>query len=212
MPDTISIWLFILAIGLAATVGGSLAWLFNGVARRPLVLVCAVAVPVLLAVSLIEEPVPAAFAGWSLILIAGLTCLTVIDAQTRTVPDLVAIPMIALGLIHAATLDGFFTSFAIASFGIIGLGMLVGLLMKNRSGWIGGGDVLLFAGALAWLGPAVAPDIMLLTGVGLVILFSGRYLMHIAGLKNDQNPEDFMPLAPALGLAQMAVWLGGPLF
>lgn len=212
MPDTISSWHFVFAVALAAVAGGLVAWRFAGVARRFWVFGCVIAMPVLLTVVLIEAPVPLAFVGWSIILVAGLTCLTVIDAQTRTIPDLVIVPMIVLGLVHATTRDGLFISFAVATLGVIAVGIVVGVVMKDRSGWIGGGDVLLFAGALAWLGPAVAPDILLLTGVGLGVMFSIRYISRLTRRKNNNSPDDFMPLAPTLGLAQLAVWLGGPLF
>lgn len=196
----------------AANSGGMLAWRFSGVSRHPWVFPGAIAAAPVLAYFLIQTPVPMAFAGWSFVLIAGLTCLTVIDAQTRTVPDLVAIPMVILGLIHAATQDGLLISFAVSSLGVVGIGMLVGLVTKNRGVWIGGGDVLLFAGALAWLGPAVAPDVIFLTGLGLLVVYSFRSIMRFAKLAAPYSPDHFMPLAPALGLAQMTIWLGGPLF
>ena len=165
-----------------------------------------------LTVFLVRTPVQPFYAVWSVVLITGLACLAGLDARTRTVPDLVSIPMIGLGLAHAAFQDGLVLVFAGSAACVIALGLLIGRLLAHGPGWMGSGDVLLLAGAVAWLGPAMLPDLLLLVAPLLILQ---RFVQSLSGRRQNSDlglgrPE--LPLAPALGLAQIVIWLGGPIF
>lgn len=166
----------------------------------------------LLVFFLAPGPVGGVVAGWSFVLITGLTALALIDGKTKTVPDLLTIPMILLGLAHAATQPGLFPVFAITSLIVVAAGLVTGWILRGRDSWIGGGDVLLFAGAMAWFGPALAPDILLIVGISYALWYAATLVVHMFDPKRQRSTAKEVPLAPILGLAQLILWTGGPIF
>ncbi|MGJ8583844.1 MAG: prepilin peptidase [Marinosulfonomonas sp.] len=200
--------LFLLAGTLAAICGVSVGRYFEPETKNAWIDICATAVPAALMVLLVDGPVPVSKLIWSMILISGLTALFSIDAKTRLVPDLLTIPMIVLGLCHAALQTQLFQVFAVTSIGVILVAYLVSLVMRNKTSWIGAGDVLLFSGAMAWFGPGLAPDLLVLTGAFILLWFLAAKLLPTT---EPASGDRFLPLAPALGAAQVAIWMGGPL-
>lgn len=165
---------------------------------------------------LLPGPVPLAFAAWTFVMVLGLAALAAIDGATREVPDFLTLPMIALGLAHAATLPGAFIIFGATALVVIVLGIVVARLMRGKDdGPVGGGDILLFAGAAAWLGPLVLIDVILISAFLLVVQWTTRQVTKRRARGPGDPPVglDFadLPLAPALGFAQATVWLGGTL-
>lgn len=89
------------------------------------------------------------------VLLLALLTLTVIDLETRLLPDRITLPLLALGLTAAAVGYGPSAGAALAG-AAIGFGLLTGLNQVSR--WamgqdgMGGGDAKLAAALGAWLG------------------------------------------------------------
>jgi prepilin signal peptidase PulO-like enzyme (type II secretory pathway) len=161
-------------------------------------------------VLLSQGPLPLSFVAWSAILLAGLAALAVTDGATRTVPDALTLPMIALGLLHAAIGPASFAPAGAAVVLVIGGGWLADRLLPGQlSRWAGDGDLLLLAGALAWLGPATLPDLALVTGI-LLAAQATLARIRVARASGARDHGRLLPLAPALGTAQAILWFGGP--
>ncbi|MEM8631814.1 MAG: prepilin peptidase [Pseudomonadota bacterium] len=156
--------------------------------------------------------VPVGFAIWSLIMFGGLTALGATDSLTKTVPDLISVPMVALGLVHAATM-GQLWPFGLSVAIVLVFAILWAALAPQRlSSLIGGGDVLLLAVALAWVGPGVLPDLIVLTAAILIAQVAVMRAIGIASVSDpSERPENAVPLAAAIGLAQGILWVAGPL-
>ncbi|WP_347313402.1 A24 family peptidase [Defluviimonas sp. SAOS-178_SWC] len=209
------IWCFVAIASLSATIGAMLASQFDGVRVPPNTCLGATATPAILALLLVPGPVPLGFALWSMVLILGLSGLAVIDAVSRTVPDILTVPLIPLGLLHAEMNGAPGLVFALAALGVIGIAIAAHMALRRQATWLGAGDVLLLAGAVAWFGPAVLPDILFLTGLLLLIRLGLGELIDLRPatcVPVARRADRAMPLAPALGAAQLLVWLGGPVF
>lgn len=201
----IPIWIHAVLAGAAGFAGIWLAAQLDGVRVGATMSALTTVILVGLAIFLVPGPASALDVGWSIVLITGLTALAAVDARTRTVPDLVSVPMIALGLAHAAMQGGLLVVFTISAAVIVMLGMLMGRILAKGPGWMGSGDVLLLAGAVAWFGPAMLPDLLLISAIALI-----AEVVVLRLVRRPIGPD--LPLAPALGLAQIVIWLGGPLF
>ena len=219
MTDPITLllptWTFVVLASLSATIGAMLAAQFDAVKVHPNIYVLATGTPAILALILIQSPVPLTFALWSGVLILALSGLTVMDAMTRTVPDILTLPLIPLGILHAQMNGASGLVFALAALSVIALALVVRALFRRCGGWMGGGDVLLLAGAAAWFGPAMMPDILFLTGVILLArLCLGRVidLGPATCIPVPRKIDHALPLAPSLGAAQLLIWMGGPFF
>ena len=219
MTDPIALllptWTFVVLASLSATIGAMLAAQFDAVKVHPNIYVLATGTPAILALILIQSPVPLTFALWSGVLILALSGLTVMDAMTRTVPDILTLPLIPLGILHAQMNGASGLVFALAALSVIALALVVRALFRRCGGWMGGGDVLLLAGAAAWFGPAMMPDILFLTGVILLArLCLGRVidLGPATCIPVPRKIDHALPLAPSLGAAQLLIWMGGPFF
>jgi prepilin signal peptidase PulO-like enzyme (type II secretory pathway) len=206
-------WTFVAIVSFSATLGAMIAALFEAVRLRPAIVLVTTTTPALLAFLLVQEPVPLSFAVWTIALVAVLSGLSAMDAVTRTVPDLLSVPLILLGVIHAQANGASGLLFGAAALCVIGLGLAASALFRGRTAWLGGGDVLLVAGAVAWFGPTLLPDILLLAGV---LLFARACLARIVNFGPlacvpVAGPVDRgLPLAPSLAAAQILVWMGGP--
>lgn len=209
------VWTFVVVASLSASLGAMVAAQFEAVKVHPNVYLLTTATPALLALWLVDAPVPLIYALWSMALILALSGLAVIDAVTRTVPDMLTLPLIGVGLLHAQANGAPAAVFAIAAFCLIATAVAVPQLLRLRGGWIGGGDVLLLAGAIAWFGPAMLPDILFLTGVILLARFGLSRLIELGPatcVPVARAPDRSVPLAPSLGAAQLLIWMGGPFF
>lgn len=203
------------AVGLAGIAGVTLAGLFRGVSVPPFTIFAASIGPIGLAWAAAPLPLPIAPLGWSLVLVAGLCCLATFDAGTRTVPDIVTIPMIVLGVLHAALVGAPHLLFGLSAAALILFAVAFHAVFRGRGTFVGGGDVLLVAGALAWFGPSMIPDLAILASVVLLFQLAPR-LVRIprsgACIPPVVTHVDELPLAPSLAVAQLVVWFGGPLF
>src|SRR5690606_7163607 len=110
--------------------------------------------------------------------------LALIDLDTRRLPNVLVLPMYAVGavlLTASAALSGSWAALASAGVGMAGLGLAYLLLAVVRPGGMGMGDVKL-AGALGlflgWLGPetlavGAISGFLLGGGAGVVMLLRG---------------------------------------
>lgn len=134
-----------------------------------------------------------------------LTVLTVIDAQTMLLPDILTLPLLGMGLI--ANSNQTVVSFQDAVLGAV-LGYLVPLLIalyyrrfRGHDG-IGLGDVKLIAALGAWLGWQALPTLAVLaSGIHLVLLA----IIFLVSRSNDSVIEQ--PFGPALGAAGVVLVL-----
>ena len=154
----------------------------------------------MLAFAIGGAPGPAAAAAlffWMLI------ALAVIDFETGYLPDVLTLPLLALGLIANAA--GMFTPLIDAAIGaVFGFGAfwLIGFAFKKARGieGLGQGDAKLLAALGAWLGwQALAPIVfiaalMALVGVGLAALLGQKV-----------TRETPLPFGPALAAAGAVV-------
>ena len=208
-------WTFVVLASLCASIGAMLAAQFDAVKVQPNIYVLATGTPAILALILIQSPVPLTFALWSGVLILALSGLTVMDAMTRSVPDILTLPLIPLGILHAQINGAPGLVFALAALSVIALAVAARFLLRRSGGWMGEGDVLLLAGAVAWFGPAMMPDILFLTSVILLArLCLGRVidLGPATCIPVPRKIDHALPLAPSLGAAQLLIWMGGPFF
>lgn len=205
----------LVAIGGAAFAGAGLASAFEKVRVSPQSYVVTTLVPVGLAWALAPLPLSLGAIWWTLVLVFAVCALGLIDAKTRTVPDAISVPMIALGVLHAAQAGAPHLLFGMAAVGLILLCVLFRYVRRGGVPWAGGGDVLLLAGAIAWFGPWMIPDLLIITGILLLIRFAWSSLPlpdAEACIPRKITEGSYIALAPALGTAQLAVWMGGPLF
>ncbi len=116
------------------------------------------------------------------VLIAALAVLTVIDARTYRLPDLITLPLIAAGVLASWLIGSPVWLSALGA--AIGYGALVGVekayeRARGRQG-LGRGDAKLFAAGGAWCGALALPFILLaaslsaLIYVGVVRVVSGK--------------------------------------
>ena len=192
-----ALWL-ILAVTAAAGIGMALANLFEDEVpwRARFTTALAVLVPAGLAPSGADP----AFVMWTMILAVLLAALSAIDLTSRTVPDLLSIPLILLGLGHAWMRGLSVGTMAATVAVVIVAALIVARIPSRLRKGIGGGDVLLLAGALAWLGPTVALDLLILVPAILIPLWFF--------FRSDEG----LPAAPAFAAATLLFWLNGPVF
>lgn len=161
---------------------------------------------------LTNGPIPVGFSIWTVPLFIGLSSIALIDFKTRTVPDLIVVPLVVLGLAHSAFFDDLLFPAAIGVGVIILFSLANSLIFKSESGFLGGGDVLLLAAAVAWLGPGLLPDVLFLAAVFLI--FQGLFVF--VKLQFSSNGEwqgvRYLPFGPAIGMSMAIVWIAGPIF
>lgn len=210
-PVLIPAWAFVAIATLSATLGAMVATQFEAVRLHASTFLATIAIPGMLAMLLVEGPVPLSFALWTMLFVLVLSGLSAMDAVTRTVPDMLTVPLILIGLVHAKANGAPAPVFAVSALAVIGCGVICARILPGRTGWIGGGDVLLVAGAVAWFGPAMLPDIVLLTGLILFVRLCLGRILDLGPPSCVPVRSPGLPLAPALGAAQLLVWMGGPL-
>lgn len=173
----------------------------------------AVAQPVTLILVLTELPLPPSEFLWSMVLVAALIFLAVTDRRTSEGHTGFAFSIIALGILHAATLGtGILLNAAVAA----ALGLLACGLGNRHPGpgsVFGRNDVLLIAASLAWIGPARSLDLALVTVVMLAALFAIRKVPlpePDACLPTRAFKPALPSFGPAVASATLALWFGGP--
>lgn len=154
-------------------------------------------------VAVLAHPLPLALVtaglGWWLLLTAAL------DVEAQWLPDLLTLPLVALGLL--AAWGGFGPPLVERLWGAgIGWASLEGIrwiyrLSRGRDG-MGGGDPKLFAAAGAWVGVWNLPVILLVAGLlgiaaALTMILRGQQVR--AGTR--------MPLGTLIALALWPAWL-----
>lgn len=144
-----------------------------------------------------------ALLGWQLLLIA------VVDGEHFWLPDRLTLPLLATGIVAAATLDrlSLVESLTGAAAGFGGL-WLVGRVyrwIRGREG-LGGGDPFLLAAGGAWTGWIGLPGVLLWAALAGLSVVAARLLTggRISG-------SDRLPFGVFLALGVWLTWLLGPL-
>ena len=113
---------------------------------------------------------------WAVVLSGGLgvwlTAIAVIDARTLRIPDWLSLPLIAAGLLAAATGPA-----SVLADRLIGAGagfLILGLVGEVHFRWhqregLGLGDAKLFAAAGAWLGWQMLPWVLVVASVPALV-------------------------------------------
>lgn len=138
-----------------------------------------------------------AFAGWTALFFGLLASLAWIDATTETVPDVLTLGLVTFGLAHAVAAGAHLWPIAAGAVLTLIAGLLHDMLRGDR-GWIGSGDFFLVAGIIAWFGPVLTLDVLVVTSAGL--------LLH--GLVARRAT---VAVAPSLAASAALIWLGGPI-
>ncbi len=123
----------------------------------------------------------------TLILLAALLALAVIDWRTYRLPDLLTLPLILLGLAAAWLLDQPVWLHALGA--AVGYGVLVFLeksyeKLRGRPG-LGRGDAKLFAAGGAWCGALALPLMLLAASLSALIWILIHRLVTGAEIKAD---------------------------
>lgn len=139
--------------------------------------------------------------GWILL---ALAC---IDWRWMLLPDVLTLPLLAVGLVLTLLLqrDAVALHAAAAAIGYLGLRGIAGLyrLARGRDG-MGRGDAKLFGAAGAWLGPgALAPLLLLAAVVGIIIAGA----LAISGRRMSATTA--LPFGPCIAAAFWVLWLHG---
>ena len=140
---------------------------------------------------LLPSPQPVSVVAWTVVLVTLLASIAAIDAATQLIPDVLCLALVVTGLIQHPSL----------ATGGLAICLIALALLQSRFGhnaWIGEGDLFLLAGILTWIGPLQLFDVALIAAL-------------IVTLQIIIFREKSQPLAPALGMASAAIWIGGPL-
>lgn len=160
-------------------------------------------------------------AAWSVLALPGglvwvgcllgwwLAALAAIDARTLILPDLLTLPLIAVGLgVTALIAPGALIDHTIGAgvgFAVIGVIGFAYRKVRGREG-IGGGDVKLAAAAGAWVGWMGLP------GVVLIAALSGLITIAILALfGRGTSAVTRIPFGPHLAFGLWITWVHGPL-
>jgi leader peptidase (prepilin peptidase) / N-methyltransferase len=159
---------------------------------------------------LFTSAMPAGALVASAVLAAGLAVLTAIDIKTYRLPDVITLPLLALGLAFAVALDfepavTWRAGAAAAGYLFIRLVDWAYRRIRNKTG-IGEGDAKLFAAAGAWVGPQGLSG-TLLYACAVALLFVAVQAM----LGRKTTGADQIPFGPFLALGLWLTWVYGPL-
>ncbi|KVD92942.1 hypothetical protein WS63_07865 [Burkholderia stagnalis] len=129
---------------------------------------------------------------------ASLLTLACIDAETGLLPDVITLPMIAVGL--AINVAGVFATFGEAVMGaVLGYAALALVLYAARAvggrDGLGYGDLKLFAAIGAWFGVASVSQVFL---VSFVLAAAHGILLVVRG---KASSDDAMPFGPFIAVA-----------
>ena len=145
----------------------------------------------------------------SSVLALALAVLSAIDLSTYRLPDLVTLPLTALGLIATPLVLEASLWWQVAS-AVLGFALMAGLALvytklRGRPG-LGLGDAKLLAAAGAWLGAEALPSV-LLWACGSALLA----LLLRAWRTGALSAQARVAFGPFLAFGTWLVWLYGPL-
>jgi leader peptidase (prepilin peptidase)/N-methyltransferase len=145
----------------------------------------------------------------SSVLALALAVLSAIDLITHRLPDLITLPLTALGLIATPLVLEASPWWQVASAGL-GFALMAGVAfaytkLRGRPG-LGLGDAKLLAAAGAWLGAEALPSV-LLWACGSALLA----LLLRAWRTGALSAQTRVPFGPFLAFGTWLVWLYGPL-
>lgn len=140
----------------------------------------------------------------TMILLVALAALSLIDARTQRLPDILTLPLIVAGIaVNGLVFSSWTVSIAGAA---LGYGVLVALELtykrfRGRDG-LGRGDAKLLAAGGAWCGAWLLPMI-LLAGSASALL----YVLSLALIRRQAPDADQpMPFGPWLALGIALCW------
>lgn len=138
-----------------------------------------------------------------------LVLLSAIDIQEYRLPDLLTLPLTALGIVLVPLLgwDDTWARTLAAAVGFLSF-WLVAVIFRRVRGHdgLGLGDAKLLAAAGAWVGVEGLASVVLLACLAALAFAGGAHL-----LGRGIGRETRIPFGPFLGLATWLVWLYGPL-
>jgi len=145
----------------------------------------------------------------SSVLAGALAVLSAIDLNTYRLPDLLTLPLTALGLIATPLIMEASLWWQVAS-AVLGFALMAGLALaytklRGRPG-LGLGDAKLLAAAGAWLGAEALPSV-LLWACGSALLA----LLLRAWRTGALSAQARVAFGPNLAFGTWLVWLYGPL-
>lgn len=140
---------------------------------------------------------------------ATLVALATIDVEQMRLPNVMTLPLVAVGLLHTYIADAtaIASHAAAAAVGYIVLAIIDWLYrhLRGMSG-IGLGDAKLFAASGAWLGLVALPSVLMFAATLGLALAS---VLYVFGAKLSARTR--LPFGPCLALGFWIVWLWGPL-
>lgn len=139
--------------------------------------------------------------GWTLLALAA------IDLREMVLPDTLTLPLIAAGLLVAATAFGQPLDYVIGA-GVGGVGFAaLGWGWERATGReaLGLGDAKLFAAAGAWLGWQALPSVLLIAAMAGLAMALIRTVLNRTGLRAP------LPFGPALAAGFWLTWAHGPI-
>lgn len=153
--------------------------------------------------------------GWTLI------ALAIIDARTFVLPDVLTIPLIAIGIVHAALVEpaaaaaaeerlaaaSGSAAAALAAFAFMAVVAWAFRAVRRIEG-LGLGDAKLLAAAGAWVGLEALPTVLLLAAVGAL---AGTVIVHRVSRTAAPVLTAPLPFGPYLAGAAWIAALYGPL-
>lgn len=141
----------------------------------------------------------------SLLLAGVLLVLSVIDIRTHRLPDVLTLPLIAIGLSLGFWADpGLASAVRLvgAALGYFVLWALSRLFLRLRGyHGLGLGDAKLLAAAGAWLGPFALAPLMLVASASALLSIGG---LALAGRRFTSRTA--IPFGPFLSLGFFALW------
>ncbi len=178
--------------------GAWLGWFYPGIELAALVVV-AIALAV-------DDPwrVPLdCLLGWWLLTLGW------IDLRCWLLPDVLTLPLIAVGLLAGILFDAdaVLDRAAGAALGYLALYAVAAAYraLRGREG-MGMGDAKLLSAAGAWLGATALPQVVLLAAVAAL---AAAAALRLGGVR--LHAQSALPFGPFLALAIWLVWLAGPL-
>lgn len=162
-----------------------------------------IAAPLLWAHRPIGQPLPA-----SLVLALTLAALSAIDLYEQRLPDLLTLPLAALGLLVSAW-SGMEPAWWPTASALLGFTLLAVLAhayrrIRGRHG-LGLGDAKLMGAAGAWLGAQAIPTVLLWATAAAIVCVVAAALRGRAITGASR-----LPFGPFLAFAIWVVWLYGP--
>jgi leader peptidase (prepilin peptidase)/N-methyltransferase len=140
----------------------------------------------------------------TLLLAAALAALAMIDIRTGRLPDVLTLPLVALGIGVTALLEPDQLSFhaAAAALGYTSLWLIATLYRRHRGhDGLGLGDAKLLAAAGAWLGPLALAPLVLVASLSALATIG---LLRLAG--RPVSLQSSLPFGPFLGAGFLFLW------